>query len=157
MYVIGVKIDDFDYNFCENYDLSFIEDYFDDYDEYEISLKNFESSPYNVERKLKYDDSYPSVDEGENIDMYYKLVHFISTYFKTNLSFYTEPIDDRLNSSEPLYLGVITNDITDTNVQKIISEYDKKTFNKILKLLEFNKCKDKGAKKLKIYSINSFI
>lgn len=139
MYLVGAEIGNFDYYFCENIDLSFIEKYEPNFNKYKESFFEFQ----NIDELSKYEyidfEDYSDINCGENDIIFDKLVHFINTYFDTNLNFYTDPMSDDLCDDEPLYLGVLTEDNTISNINKIIKTYDKKIFYKITKLLDMEK------------------
>ena len=152
MYLVGIEIGNFDYNFCENIDLSFIQKYEPDFEKYKESLLNFK----NMDEGKHYDcdldcldlEGFDDINCGENNVIFYKLVHFIETYFKTDLCIHTEPITDDLCDNEPLYLGVLTDDNSVKNINKIKKSYDMDTFNEIVKLMELTN------KKIKVYKVN---
>ena len=151
MYLIGSEIANFDCYFCEKIDLSFIQKYEPDFNKYKNSLLNFK----NTEGE-NFDDcdlegldlkSYDDINCGENNVIFYKLLHFIETYFDTNLCFYADPFTDDLCDNESLYLGILTYDNSASNINKIKKSYDKITFNKIMELLDMSK------QKIKVYKM----
>jgi hypothetical protein len=104
------------------------------------SLKNYKDKDDEDYINFKYLDfnDYDDINCGENDVIYYKLNHFIDTYFDTDLSFYTEPISCKLYDNEPLYLGVFTYDNSVKNIKKIKKNYDMETFKTILELLNID-------------------
>ena len=157
MYLVGIEIGNFDYYFCENIDLSFIQKYEPDFDKYKESLLNFKNTEgvnyFNCDSDCMDLDSldledYDDINCGENNVIYYKLVHFIETYFNTNLCIYTDPITDDLCDNEPLYLGVLTDDNSVKNINKIKKSYDMDTFNEMVELMNLRKAE------INVYKIN---
>jgi hypothetical protein len=145
VYIVGVEIGSFDYDFCENIDLSFVENYEPNFKKYYKSLKNYDD--YEFTKMTDYSD----INDCENEEIFYKLKHFIETYFETELSFYTEPLSEKLYDSEPLYLGVLTDSKNKKNIEEIKKDYDMETLNKILNLLELENHNELCVYKLKNY------
>ena len=152
MYLVGIEICNFDYYFCENIDLSFIQKYEPDFEKYKESLLNFkntnEGKHYNCDLDCFDLEDYDDINCGENNVIFYKLVHFIETYFNTNLCIYTDPITDDLCDNESLYLGVLTDDNSVKNINKIKKSYNMDTFNEIVELMELTNTK------IKVYEVN---
>lgn len=152
MYLVGIEIGNFDYYFCENIDLSFIQKYEPEFDKYKESLLNFKNTDEGKHYDYDFDcldfDDFDDINFGENNVIFYKLVHFIETYFKTDLCIYTDPITDDLCDNEPLYLGVLTDDNSVKNINKIKKSYDMDTFNEIVELMELINTK------IKVYAVN---
>lgn len=132
MYILGTEIGSFNYDFCENIDLSFIKNYEPNFKKYLKSLNAYVD--YEFAKMKNYDD----INNGENYDFYYKLVHFIDTYFDTSLSFYTEEITKNLYDDEPLYLGIVTESKNAKHIKELKKTYDIKTYNEILNLLDID-------------------
>ena len=66
VYILGVEIGSFDYDFCENIDLSFIEDYERNFKKYYKSLKNCEN--YDFSNMT----DFSAINNGENEEIFYK-------------------------------------------------------------------------------------
>jgi hypothetical protein len=152
-YVVGIHIDDFVYDFCENYDLSFLDEYVDDTNEYEKSLAKFAKTKRG--KKIGHIGYFSDFNDGENDEMYFRLLHFIKTFMKTNLCFYTENSHGNFYNGEPLYLGILTDNNSKKNVNEIIKSFDFETYNKVLDFLEFKK--GEKERNPRIYKLNDWI
>lgn len=144
MYILGTEIGSFDYNFCENIDLSFIKNYEPKFEKYLTSLNDY--ADYDFAEMEDYDD----INNGENVDIYYKLSHFINTYFDTPLSFYTEAITENLYHDEPLYLGIGTESKNIKHIKELKKNYDMASYKDILNLLDIDN------NEIVIYKVNCY-
>jgi hypothetical protein len=144
MFILGTEIGSFDYDFCENIDLSFIKNYEPKFEKYLTSLNDY--TDYDFAEMEDYDD----INNGENFDIYYKLSHFIDTYFDTPLSFYTEVITENLYHNEPLYLGITTESKNIKHIKELKKNYDMVSYNDILNLLDIDN------NEISIYKVNCY-